>query len=384
MEENTGRKKSGFAAGLLTGIVIMLMISILGFGGWYIVNRNSSGSYTSENVTEGDVSKKLDKLNKLIDKYYLYQDEVDQDALVEGIYSGYAAALGDPYTVYYNKDETKALMESTSGTFSGVGATLTRDADTKAVTIVNVYQDSPAEKAGLKAGDILEKVDDHEVGDEELDTIVSWIKGEKGTEVTLYVLRDGKEETLTATRDTIEAQTVEYGLDKAALDDLEDQGMAGLVIDLRNNPGGNLDVVCNMLKLLLPEGTIVSTKEKNGKTDEITCDGTNEFKKPLAVLVNQYSASASEIFSGAIQDYGTGKIVGVTTYGKGVVQQLLDLGDGTCFKVTIAEYYTPSGRSINKKGVEPDIEVEYQYDEADPKKDNQLDKALETVSEELK
>ena len=210
MEENTGRKKSGFAAGLLTGIVIMAVISILGFGGWYIVNRNSSGSYTSENVTEGDVSKKLDQLNQLIDKYYLYQDEVDQDALVEGIYSGYAAALGDPYTVYYNKDETKALMESTSGTFSGVGATLTKDADTKAVTIVNVYQDSPAEKAGLKAGDILEKVDDHEVGDEELDTIVSWIKGEKGTEVTLYVLRDGKEETLTATRDTIEAQTVEY------------------------------------------------------------------------------------------------------------------------------------------------------------------------------
>ena len=371
MEENTGRKKSGFAAGLLTGIVIMAVISILGFGGWYIVNRNSSGSYTSENVTEGDVSKKLDQLNQLIDKYYLYQDEVDQDALVEGIYSGYAAALGDPYTVYYNKDETKALMESTSGTFSGVGATLTRDA---------------------------------EVGDEELDTNVSWIKGEKGTEVTLYVLRDGKEETLTATRDTIEAQTVEYEMKdggigyirvsefdlvtydqfKAALDDLEDQGMAGLVIDLRNNPGGNLDVVCNMLKLLLPEGTIVSTKDKNGKTDEITCDGTNEFKKPLAVLVNQYSASASEIFSGAIQDYGTGKIVGVTTYGKGVVQQLLDLGDGTCFKVTIAEYYTPSGRSINKKGVEPDIEVEYQYDEADPKKDNQLDKALETDSEELK
>ena len=341
MEENTGRKKSGFAAGLLTGIVIMAVISILGFGEWYIVNRNSSGSYTSENVTEGDVSKKLDQLNQLIDKYYLYQDEVDQDALVEGIYSGYAAALGDPYTVYYNKDETKALMESTSGTFSGVGATLTRDADTKAVTIVNVYQDSPAEKAGLKAGDILEKVDDHEVGDEELDTIVSWIKGEKGTEVTLYVLRDGKEETLTATRDTIEAQTVEYEMKdgrvgyirvsefdlvtydqfKAALDDLENQGMEGLVIDLRNNPGGNLDVVCNMLKLLLPEGTIVSTKDKNGKTDKITCDGTNEFKKPLAVLVNQYSASASEIFSGAIQDYGTGKIVGVTTYGKGVVQQ---------------------------------------------------------------
>ena len=157
------------------------------------MNRNSSGSYTSENVTEGDVSKKLDQLNQLIDKYYLYQDEVDQDALVEGIYSGYAAALGDPYTVYYNKDETKALMESTSGTFSGVGATLTKDADTKAVTIVNVYQDSPAEKAGLKAGDILEKVDDHEVGDEELDTILDQRGKRYGSNIICPERREGRD-----------------------------------------------------------------------------------------------------------------------------------------------------------------------------------------------
>ena len=403
MEENTGRKKSGFAAGLLTGIVIMAVISILGFGGWYIVNRNSSGSYTSENVTEGDVSKKLDQLNQLIDKYYLYQDEVDQDALVEGIYSGYAAALGDPYTVYYNKDETKALMESTSGTFSGVGATLTRDADTKAVTIVNVYQDSPAEKAGLKAGDILEKVDDHEVGDEELDTIVSWIKGEKGTTVDLYVKRDGEEVKLTAVRDEIEAQTVEYEMKdgqigyiavsefdevtyeqfKTALEELESQGMQGLVIDLRSNPGGNLDTVTEMLKLILPEGTIVSTKDKYGNEEKITCDGKHTFTKPLAVLVNQYSASASEIFTGAVQDYGIGTIVGTTTYGKGVVQQLIDLEDGTYLKLTIAEYYTPSGRSINGTGITPDIEVEYEVNAENPEADNQLEKALETVRTEL-
>ena len=397
------KKKRGYGAGIVTGVLATVLVGLLLLGGFRVIT-NTSGSYASGKVTEKEVSKKLDKLNALIDKYYLYGDEIDTDQLAEGIYSGYTSALGDKYTVYYDEDETKALMESTSGTFSGVGATLTKkDADTGYVTIVNVYEDSPAEKAGLKAGDILEKIDDHEVGDEQLDTVVSWIKGEKGTDVKITVLRDGEELELTATRDTIEVKTVSYEMKenqigyirvsefdtvtydqfKDALDDLENQGMQGLVVDLRNNPGGSLDTVTNMLRLLLPEGTIVSTKDKNGKTDEITCDGTHEFKKPMAVLVNQYSASASEIFSGAVQDYGTAKIVGVTTYGKGVVQQLMNLGDGTCLKVTIAEYYTPNGRSINGKGVEPDVEVEYQYDEENPKADNQLDQALSTVQEEI-
>lgn len=396
------KKKKGYGAGIVTGILATVLVSLLLLGGFKVIT-NTAGSYASGKVTEKEVSKKLNKLNALIDKYYLYEDEIDTDKLAEGIYSGYTSALGDKYTVYYDEDETKALMESTSGTFSGVGATLTKDADTGYATIVNVYEDSPAEKAGLKAGDILEKIDDHEVGDEQLDTVVSWIKGEKGTEVKITVLRDGEELELTATRDTIEVKTVSYEMKenqigyirvsefdtvtydqfKEALDDLENQGMQGLIVDLRNNPGGSLDTVTNMLRLLLPEGTIVSTKDKNGKKDEITCDGTHEFKKPMAVLVNQYSASASEIFSGAVQDYGTAKIVGVTTYGKGVVQQLMDLGDGTCLKVTIAEYYTPNGRSINGKGVEPDVEVEYQYDEENPKADNQLDQALSTVQGEI-
>ena len=396
------KKKKGYGAGIVTGILATVLVSLLLLGGFRVIT-NTAGSYASGKVTEKEVSKKLNKLNALIDKYYLYEDEIDTDKLAEGIYSGYTSALGDKYTVYYDEDETKALMESTSGTFSGVGATLTKDADTGYATIVNVYEDSPAEKAGLKAGDILEKIDDHEVGDEQLDTVVSWIKGEKGTEVKITVLRDGEELELTATRDTIEVKTVSYEMKenqigyirvsefdtvtydqfKEALDDLEKQGMQGLIVDLRNNPGGSLDTVTNMLRLLLPEGTIVSTKDKNGKKDEITCDGTHEFKKPMAVLVNQYSASASEIFSGAVQDYGTAKIVGVTTYGKGVVQQLMDLGDGTCLKVTIAEYYTPNGRSINGKGVEPDVEVEYQYDEENPKADNQLDQALSTVQGEI-
>ena len=310
--------------------------------------------------------------------------------------------MGDPYTVYYDKEETKALLETTSGEFSGIGATMSKNINSGEITVVNVYEDSPADKAGLKAGDILYQVDGKDAEGQELDTVVSWIKGEKGTDVAIKVMRAGEAVETVATRDVIQVQTVRYEMKedsigyimvsefddvtydqfKEALDDLEAQGMQGLVIDLRGNPGGNLTTVTDMLKILLPEGTIVSTEDKYGNVEEVACDGKNEFTKPLAVLVNQYSASASEIFAGAVQDYGTGQIVGMTTYGKGVVQQLMDLNDGTYLKLTIAEYYTPSGRSINGEGVTPDVEVEYEYNADDPQADNQLEKAMEIVREE--
>lgn len=386
---------AGFAAAvfLLAGIWCV----------WQVGGLLQRGDYTSGSVSEDDVEEKLDQINGLIENYYLYEDEIDTDALTEGIYAGYAAALGDPYTEYYDEEATQTLLETTSGEFSGIGATMSKSINGDEITIVNVYEDSPADKAGLEEGDILYQVDDKETAGYDLDTVVSWIKGERGTDVTLHVLRDGEEVEATATRDIIEIQTVEYEMKdgqigyiavsefddvtyeqfETALNDLEEQGMQGLVIDLRGNPGGNLSTVTDMLKLLLPEGTIVSTKDKYGNTEEITCDGTNEFTKPLAVLVNEYSASASEIFCGAVQDYGIGKIVGTTTYGKGVVQQLMDLGDGTYLKLTIAEYYTPSGRSINGVGVEPDVEVEYEYNAENPEADNQLDKALEVIQEEI-
>lgn len=396
-------KNRRFSMGVLAGALGAVIIICGAAGLWKVVTGMFTGDYTSGTVSEADVNEKLNKINGLIEEYYLYDDEVDEDTLIDGIYSGYAEALGDPYTEYYDEEETQALYESTSGEFSGIGATMSKSLDSDEITVSNVYEDSPAEKAGLKQGDIIYQVDEHSVSGQDLETVVSWIKGEQGTDVVLHVIRDGEELELTATRDIVEVQTVTsemkdgqigyiavsefdsvtYDQFEEALNDLESQGMQGLVIDLRGNPGGSLTTVTDMLKLLLPEGTIVSTKDKNGNTEEITCDGSHEFTKPLAVLVNQYSASASEIFSGAIQDYGTGTIVGMTTYGKGVVQQLMDLGDGTCFKVTIAEYYTPSGRSINGTGVEPDVEVEYEYDENNPEADNQLDKALEVVKAEL-
>ena len=398
------RRKRRFGAGFAAGALSVLLIGICAWGVIGILRGGFPfGTYASGQVSENDVSAKLDLLNSLIDQYYLYEAEVDEDALAEGIYSGYTAALGDPYTEYYDREETAALMESTSGEFSGIGATMTQNTDGPGAVITAVYEDSPAAEAGLQTGDVISKVDGNDVSGMDLDSIVSLIKGEKGTEVKITVLRYGQEIETAAVRDIIQMQTVDsvmlddqvgyisvsefddvtYDQFKSALDSLEAQGMAGLVIDLRNNPGGNLDTVTDMLKLLLPEGPIVSITDKNGDTEEITCDGSNEFTKPLAVLVNQYSASASEVFCGAVQDYGIGSIVGVTTFGKGVVQQLMDLGDGTCLKVTIAEYYTPSGRSINGIGVEPDVEVEYVYDAENPEADNQLETAAETVRAEL-
>ncbi|HIX63849.1 MAG TPA: S41 family peptidase [Candidatus Mediterraneibacter colneyensis] len=402
MEPERDKNNNRFWTGVLTGAAAAVLILGGVWGAGRILDFGD-GDFTSENVSEADVEEKLDQLEGLIEDYYLYEDEVDKDALIEGIYTGYAGALGDPYTEYYDEEETKALQESTSGEFSGIGATMSQDAETGVITVVNVYKGSPAEKAGILEGDILSGVDGRSTDGQDLENVVSWIKGEQGTEVSVVVVRDGEEVEMTAVRDIIEVQTVEYEMKagqvgyisvsefdsvtydqfKTALEDLEASGMEGLVIDLRSNPGGNLSTVTDMLKLLLPEGTIVSTKDKYGNTEEITCDGTHEFTKPLAVLVNQYSASASEIFCGAVQDYGTGTIVGTTTYGKGVVQQLLDLGDGTCLKLTIAEYYTPSGRSINGTGVTPDVEVEYEYNAQDPEADNQLDRALEIVQDQI-
>ena len=344
---------------------------------------------------------KFKNIQKMIDTYYLYSDEVKEEELEEAVYDGFLSALNDPYTVYYNEEETKEIRESTTGEYFGIGAGMTQNLQTGEITVTNVYKDSPAEEAGLLTGDVLYQVDDHKIQDQDLSEIVSWIKGEEGTEVELYVYRgeERKLHTLTAVRAKIQTQTVEYEQKeenigyiriqefenvtyeqfKSALETLESQGMQGLVIDLRNNPGGNLDTVVEMLRQILPEGRIVSIKDKYGKEDVYDCDGKHEFRKPLAVLVNGASASAAEIFAGAVKDHGLGTLVGTTTYGKGIVQDLFSFDDGTMLKVTTAEYFTPSGENIHKKGIRPDVEIEYVYDEENPSYDNQLQKALEIV-----
>lgn len=382
------RSKKSFLQGALFGALIVL-------SGTGIV---SCGVRLSKDASSEE---KVEALKKLIDEKYM--GEVDEDALKEGLYKGYVQGLDDPYSVYYDEEETKELYETTEGEYSGIGAVLSQDLKNGVITLVQIYEDSPADKAGLKDEDILTKVGTLDVTGMDLSEVVTYIKGEKGTEVELTVLRgeDADEVTVTAVRDTVEAQTVEYemledqigylavsefdsvtyGQYEEALEALSDQGMEGLVVDLRNNPGGNLNTVCDMLDLVLPEGTIVYMEDKEGKRQTYSSDDAHQLDVPMAVLVNGNSASASEIYAGAIQDHEAGTIVGTQTYGKGVVQQIFDLGDGTSVKLTIAEYFTPKGRSINGEGVTPDLEVEYEPDEKDSEADNQLEAAAEAVKQ---
>lgn len=315
--------------------------------------------------------------------------------------------MNDPYSVYYNEKETKELLESTSGEYYGIGVVVSEDMTTGATTIAEVYEDSPAQKAGLQTGDVLYKVDGKDMTSKDMNKIVARIKGDEGTKVEITVLRGESQEevTVNVTRAKVEAKTIEYRMQeeqigyirvsefdevtyeqfRLALADLESQGMKGLVVDLRSNPGGNLETVCKMLDLMLPEGDIVYTIDKKGNKDvPMKSDEEHQFTKPLAVLVNEYSASASEIFAGAIQDYEVGQIVGTTTYGKGIVQQLFQMTDGTSLKLTISEYFTPKGRTIHKKGVTPDVEVESVKPDSDSGLDYQLEQANAVVKDELK
>ncbi len=397
------KEEHKFLKGALFGALAMLCVvsAVSGI-------KTASGSLGLTTISKADQKEefpkeKLDVIREVMDQYYLHADEIDEEALIEGICAGYVSGLGDPYSVYYTEEEAKDLLQGISGEYLGIGAALSKNNETNIVTITNVYKDSPAEDAGMKEGDILYQVDEHDVTGEDLNQVVAWIKGEEGTEVKLHVIRDSEELELTAVRRMIEVQTVAYEMKdseigyirvsefdtvtydqfKDALAALENEGMKGLVIDLRSNPGGNLTAVLDMLGQILPEGTIVTTENREGKDKEYYCDGTHEFTKPLAVLVNGYSASASEIFSGAVQDYGKGKIVGTTTYGKGVVQEVIGLSDGSYLKITTSEYFLPTGRSIDKTGITPDVEVKYEPDEENEEADNQLDKAIEVVREEL-
>lgn len=386
------KNKKGFWQGALCGALAVIMIAGL----------VSCGVVKS--VVSDDTEKKLKNMKYLISEYFL--DEYDEKELEDGLLEGYVSGLDDPYSVYYDEENTKALMESVQGEYSGIGAVLSQDLETGVITMIRIYEDSPAMKAGLKDGDILYKVGDIEVTGEDLSEMVTHIKGEKGTEVELTVYRDGVAEpiTVTAIRDEIEIETVTYemlpdsigyiaisefeektcGQYEEAIDKLNSQGMKGLIVDLRNNPGGSLTAVCDMADVMLPEGLIVYTEDKNGEKTEYKSTAAEVFDKPLVVLVNGNSASASEIYSGAIQDHGIGTIVGTPTYGKGVVQSVFDLNDGTCLKLTVSEYFTPNGRTIHGEGVTPDVEVEYEADEKNPEKDNQLDKAVEVIKEKLK
>lgn len=350
-----------------------------------------------------DIEEKLEQLDKIIGQYYLNEDDIDPEALEESLLKGYIEGLNEDYSVYYTAEEFADLMEETSGEYEGVGMMVSQQMDTMQITVIKVFEGGPADEAGMKAGDILYKVEGEEIGDKEVSFVVKDIKGEAGTwvNVTVYRPSTGEYIDLKMERRNIETPTVEHTMLEdnigyisissfesvtskqfgEAIEDLQNQSMEGLIIDLRNNPGGMLTTVCEMLDRVLPEGQLlVYTIDKNGTKEETLSEDSDTLDLPMAVLVNGQSASASEIFTAAMQDYDKAVIVGETTFGKGIVQVIIPLSDGSAVKLTTSKYYTPNGECIHEIGVTPDIEVELDL-EGDT--DNQLEAAVEAVKAQL-
>ena len=344
-------------------------------------------------------------LEDTIDEYY-FLNEVTDEELRNGLYKGIMEALGDPYSEYYTPEELTELMEQTQGTYYGIGAYISQDTATSLPKISGTIAGAPAEEVDLRANDLLYEIDGVSTYGMTLTEVVSLIKGPEGTDVVLTIVREGEADYLqiTVTRRKVESVTVEYEmLDDGmayiqitefddvsvsqfanALAAMESAGMKGLILDLRANPGGSLKAVVEMCRMLLPKGLVVYTEDKNGKRSEYTCDGKRELQVPLVVLVDMNSASASEIMAGAIKDYGVGTLVGTTTFGKGIVQQIIPFRDGSAVKVTISAYYTPKGKNIHGIGIEPDVVCEFDgkaYYGSDDRPDNQLEKAKEVLGE---
>ena len=397
MEEK--QKNHSFRKGLVCGILVCVLgITVCGCGAAWMLGRLGLAGLNglASGSDQSEVSSKMQELQSYIDRYFLFDYAKEDEE--SGIYKGMMAGLGDVYTTYYTPDEYASFMESSNGSYSGIGAMLSQDYNTGIITVVKVFDGSPAAEAGIQPDDILYKVKGEEVTGQDLSLVVTDLKGEEGTDVEISMMRDTEVLDFTLTRRSIEVPTVEYKmLDEnigyiaisefddvtdeqfiAALDDLKSQGMKNLTIDLRNNGGGLVDVTCNILDQLLPEGMIVYTEDKNGERQEEYSDAEHYFDGKMAVLVNGNSASASEIFAGAIKDYGVGTLIGTQTFGKGIVQSLFPLSDGSAIKITVSRYYTPAGNNIHGVGITPNIILER---DTESEEDNQLQKAMEVLSE---
>lgn len=448
--EREYKGKTKFWKGVLVGSLVTAFagLAIVGVAtgisviGRSVIDSQVQGQAVGSTGKAGDalkridmsaVERKLGSMEKIVDKYFLFED--DAQKMQDGIYKGMMAGLDDPYTVYYTPDEYRALSEETEGVYCGIGVLVSQNIQSGIVTILRVFPDSPADEAGMKKGDIVYKVGEISTAEQELDMLVQeHIRGEEGTYVDLTVLRNGEEISMNVQRRMVEVATVEHRMLEdntgyilvtqfdtvsgdqfmEAVDDLESQGMERLVIDMRDNPGGVLEACVQMAAYVLPDdkfdGTILKTADKNGMGDRYFSEGgkirykaddgfsrsnfrpmedNHELDIPIAVLINSQSASAAEVFAGALQDYGKAELVGVTSFGKGIVQSVIPLYDGSAIKLTTSHYYTPAGHDLHGQGLKPDVEVELELDEEfigaydiPVEKDNQLQKAIEVLKGE--
>lgn len=389
-------KKHIVITAVITFFVTAVLVLVLVGGGLLMLLPSFSGNG----------AQKLQRMEALIDNYYIY--EYDKDEMMDMALSAYSYGVGDPYTQYINKEDFKEMMTSVEGDYVGIGVEVFIDTD-DLITVISPFDDSPAARAGIIPGDKIIKVEDTDVNVSNYNEAINMIKGEAtsatGKRVALTIKRGEEIKELQVEREKIVAITakermLESGIGyirisnfgdhtadefKACLENLTGQGATSLIVDLRNNPGGTLDSVVKVADYILPKGNIITVKDKQGNEQKYDSDA-DYVDLPLCVLINSYSASASEALAGAVADNGRGTLIGEKSFGKGVVQSIFEMGDGTAFKLTTAKYYTPGGTCIDKVGIEPHISVSLDEDMANTHipnipydKDYQLQKAVEEL-----
>lgn len=391
---------------MLVIIIIIITSLVTAYATYQYLVHNGINVVAKDDTSLSGLEFTLASFRSELEKKYL--GEINDEELIESAIKGYVAGLGDPYTVYYTKEEMEEIMQETNGNYVGIGIYMTLNTEQNVIEVVRPMENSPAEKAGIRQGDIITKVDGEAYSGDEMDEAANKIKGEAGTKVKLEILRNGETLEFEVTREKvlishITAKVLENNIGYIAISDfdggcadefetkykkLKEQGITKLIIDIRDNGGGIVDEAIDILELMTDKGsTLLITANKNNE-EEVTKSNKNPIiDMPTVVLINEYSASASEILAGALKDNEKAILVGTTTYGKGVIQELHQLSDGSGLKITTNEYFTPKHNKINEIGIEPDVEIDLSDEDKmnlnlTDEEDEQLQKAIEILKSE--
>ena len=386
---------------VLTAFITFIITALVGYN--YVTKGDGAKLLVRETSSNQDLIVQLEKYKSIIDEFYL--GEVNEEDLKEGAIKGYIEGLGDPYTEYISKEEMQEYMEDTLGNYVGIGIYMLLDEENGKIKVLAPMKGSPAETVGIKSGDIIETVDGEEYTKDEMSEVANKIKGKEGTTVKIGIKRGEENLEFEVTRQNIKVNPVEgkilennigyiqfasfdettYEDFKAKYEELKNQGITSLIIDLRNNGGGLVDQATDIADLFVEKDTpLLYEVDKDGNEEVIKAENDVTINIPTIILTNENTASASEILAGALKDLGKAKIVGTKTYGKGIIQQIIPLSDGSGIKITTEEYQTPNRNKIHEVGIEPDETVELPETvtnvlEILEDQDTQLQKAIELL-----